>query len=60
MSSVANYPDLAQRTVFISGGATGIGAALVTAFAQQGAKTAFVDLHKEAGETLPRQLIQQG
>jgi NAD(P)-dependent dehydrogenase (short-subunit alcohol dehydrogenase family) len=60
MSSVANYPDLAQRTVFISGGATGIGAALVTAFAQQGAKTAFVDLDKEAGETLTRQLMEQG
>ncbi len=60
MSSVANYPDLAQRTVFISGGATGIGAALVAAFAQQGAKTAFVDLDKEAGETLTRQLMEQG
>ncbi|MCE3253917.1 MAG: 3-oxoacyl-ACP reductase, partial [Cellvibrio sp.] len=44
------YPSLQDRSVFITGGATGIGAALVEAFAAQGAKVAFVDLD-EAGAT---------
>ena len=35
------YLSLNARSVFITGGATGIGAALVEAFAAQGAKVAF-------------------
>lgn len=34
----AIYPDLKDRSVFVSGGATGIGAAIVEAYAKQGAK----------------------
>lgn len=48
----ALYPDLANRVVFITGGATGIGAAFVEAFAAQGARVAFVDLNAQAGEDL--------
>lgn len=48
----ASYPDLANRVVFITGGATGIGAAFVEAFAGQGARVAFVDLNAVAGEKL--------
>lgn len=48
----ALYPDLAKRVVFITGGASGIGAAFVEAFAQQGAHVAFVDLDAAAGEAL--------
>jgi NAD(P)-dependent dehydrogenase (short-subunit alcohol dehydrogenase family) len=40
----ARYPSLAGRAVFVSGGATGIGAALVEHFAAQGARVGFVDL----------------
>ena len=40
----AVYPDLAGRTVFITGGGSGIGAAFVRAFAAQGASVAFVDI----------------
>lgn len=40
----ARYPDLAGRTVFVTGGGSGIGAAFVRAFAGQGAKVAFVDI----------------
>jgi len=40
----ARYPSLAGRAVFVSGGATGIGAALVEHFAAQGAHVGFVDL----------------
>ncbi len=39
----AIYPDLANSCVFITGGASGIGKALVQAFHQQGAKVAFID-----------------
>ncbi|MFV0475434.1 MAG: SDR family NAD(P)-dependent oxidoreductase [Pikeienuella sp.] len=48
----ARYPDLAGRTVFISGGATGIGADLVAAFHEQGAEVVFVDINRQAGEAL--------
>jgi NAD(P)-dependent dehydrogenase (short-subunit alcohol dehydrogenase family) len=48
----ARYPDLAGRTVFVSGGASGIGAAFVRAFAEQDAKVAFVDIDDAAGRAL--------
>jgi NAD(P)-dependent dehydrogenase (short-subunit alcohol dehydrogenase family) len=38
-----NYRSLAGKSVFITGGASGIGAAYVEAFASQGAKVSFVD-----------------
>jgi NAD(P)-dependent dehydrogenase (short-subunit alcohol dehydrogenase family) len=40
----AIYPDLKDRVVFITGGGSGIGAALTRAFAAQGAKVGFVDI----------------
>ena len=48
----ATYPDLAGRVVFVTGGATGIGAAFVEAFARQGTHVTFVDVNAEAGEEL--------
>jgi NAD(P)-dependent dehydrogenase (short-subunit alcohol dehydrogenase family) len=48
----ARYPDLAGRTVFVSGGASGIGAAFVRAFAEQGCRVAFVDIDDAAAEAL--------
>ncbi|MCP4086455.1 MAG: SDR family oxidoreductase [Actinomycetia bacterium] len=53
---VAQYSDLAGRTVFISGGATGIGRGLVAAFHQQGAEVAFVDINEQAGKELAHEL----
>jgi NAD(P)-dependent dehydrogenase (short-subunit alcohol dehydrogenase family) len=50
------YPDLATRTVFVSGGGSGIGAAFVRAFAAQGASVAFVDIDDAAGEALAAEL----
>lgn len=52
----ARYPDLAGKSVFITGGATGIGADLAAAFAGQGAATRLVDIDVEAGEALAAQL----
>jgi D-xylose 1-dehydrogenase len=54
--SSATYPSLQGRVVFITGGATGIGAAIVEAFHDQGAKVAFLDLDEAAGRALADKL----
>jgi len=48
----ANYPSLKDKTVLITGGASGIGAQIVEVFAAQGAKVCFLDLNEEASKTL--------
>jgi NAD(P)-dependent dehydrogenase (short-subunit alcohol dehydrogenase family) len=48
MAQWAIYPSLEGRSVFITGGGSGIGAAIVQAFAGQKAKVAFVDLDEAA------------
>lgn len=60
MSEFANYPSLNGRPVIISGGASGIGAALVRNFAAQGAKVGFVDIAVETGEALAAELTGAG
>ena len=52
----AIYPSLKDRTVFVSGGASGIGADTVTAFAAQGARVGFVDIDAAAGQALAQRL----
>jgi D-xylose 1-dehydrogenase len=59
-SRLARYPSLQGQNVFITGGGTGIGAALVSAFAQQGARVAFVDVATQASAELADALTQQG
>ena len=56
----AVYPSLRGRVVFITGGASGIGAAHVTHFAEQGAKVAFVDIADEAGHALAAGIAAAG
>jgi NAD(P)-dependent dehydrogenase (short-subunit alcohol dehydrogenase family) len=54
-TAYASYPSLVDRTVFITGGADGIGAAMVQEFVQQGSKVAFADINGErAAETVER------
>jgi NAD(P)-dependent dehydrogenase (short-subunit alcohol dehydrogenase family) len=49
----ASYPSLKDRSVFITGGADGIGRALVEEFAKQGSRVGFADKKVEkAKETL--------
>lgn len=50
------YPSLRDRVVFVSGGASGIGASLVEHFAVQGARVAFCDIDTTASETLAQRL----
>jgi NAD(P)-dependent dehydrogenase (short-subunit alcohol dehydrogenase family) len=50
--SFAIYPSLKDRSVFITGGGSGIGASLVRHFAAQKSKVAFVDIAVEPSEEL--------
>ncbi|WEF35727.1 SDR family NAD(P)-dependent oxidoreductase [Pseudoduganella chitinolytica] len=52
----ATYPDLAGKRVVVTGGGTGIGAAIVDAFARQGAQVVFLDIAEEASHALAAQV----
>ena len=54
--SFTKYDSLRDRTVLITGGASGIGEEYVKAFAENGAKVAFFDLNEEAGRALTKAL----
>ncbi|WP_454828689.1 SDR family NAD(P)-dependent oxidoreductase [Pseudoxanthomonas wuyuanensis] len=59
-SSAANYPSLRGRRVFITGGGSGIGAAMVEAFARQGAAVAFIDIAEDDSAALAARLARAG
>ena len=59
-SSSARYPSLQGRAVFVTGGGSGIGEAIVEAFAAQGARVAFIDIAAEASAALAARLEAQG
>ena len=54
------YPSLKGRTVFISGGSSGIGAELVRAFAAQGSRVAFCGTKPAGGDALSAELSALG
>jgi NAD(P)-dependent dehydrogenase (short-subunit alcohol dehydrogenase family) len=54
----ATYPNLADKRVVVTGGGTGIGAELVTAFVQQGAKVTVLDIATEASQELAAKLSE--
>ena len=56
MASFAHYPSLANKCAFVTGGATGIGAAIVRAYAAQGVYVGFVDIDERSGKALCQDL----
>ncbi|MEO8858358.1 MAG: SDR family oxidoreductase, partial [Burkholderiaceae bacterium] len=59
-ASYATYPSLRGRTIFISGGSSGIGAELVRAFAAQGSRVAFCGTKPDGGDALIAELRASG
>lgn len=53
---MAHYPDLATKSVLITGGANGIGQAMVRRFSEQKARVHFCDIDVGAGEALASEL----
>jgi NAD(P)-dependent dehydrogenase (short-subunit alcohol dehydrogenase family) len=56
----STYPSLRNKTVFVTGGGSGIGAAIVAAFAEQGARVGFIDIAEEASAALAKQIAEAG
>ena len=57
---LAIFPSLRGQRVFITGGGTGIGAAMVQAFAEQGAQVAFIDIAAAESEALCQSIAAAG
>ena len=58
--SFALYPSLKETVVFVTGGASGIGAEIVREFAAQGSRVGFVDIDETGGAALAGELEDQG
>lgn len=56
IAKTVQYCSLKDKVIWISGGASGIGEAYVDAFIAQGAKVAFIDFDKTAGDALVARL----
>ena len=52
MSKEAVYPSLEDRVVLVTGGASGIGEAIVEAFVRQGTQVVFLDVQDDAAKGL--------
>lgn len=57
---LASFPSLKNKRVFVTGGGSGIGESIVTAFAQQHAQVAFIDIAVEASLGLCEKLAVEG
>ena len=53
---INHYPSLKTKHIFVTGGATGIGACIVRAFFNQGSKVSFIDIDEQACEALCKEL----
>jgi NAD(P)-dependent dehydrogenase (short-subunit alcohol dehydrogenase family) len=59
-TAIATYPSLRDRVVLITGGGSGIGAAITRRFAEQGSKVAFIDIADEPSTALVAELRDEG
>lgn len=59
-SGFARYPSLSGRAVLVTGGATGIGQSIVTHFARQGSRVAFLDIQDDPAHQLVDALTAEG
>ena len=55
-----HYPSLRGRSVFITGGGSGIGGCMTEAFARQGSRVAFVDHAEAPSQALVQQIEKAG
>lgn len=60
MEKFAQFPSLRDRAVVVTGGASGIGAALTAAFCAQGARTAFLDIDDAAAARTCVDIVAKG
>jgi D-xylose 1-dehydrogenase len=56
----SHYAGLSQRCAFVTGGGSGIGAAIVYELARQGVRVAFVDTASEPSKALVAAIVQEG
>jgi len=59
-SKFASYPSLRDRTVFVTGGGSGIGAGIVEHFVEQGSRVGFVDIDEPVSKALLKRLAGSG
>jgi NAD(P)-dependent dehydrogenase (short-subunit alcohol dehydrogenase family) len=59
-AGTAIYPSLEGRIVLVTGGASGIGEAIVEAFVKQNARVVFLDIQDGAAESLVRRIKDAG
>ncbi|ORE97309.1 SDR family oxidoreductase [Aurantimonas sp. 22II-16-19i] len=60
MPAFAIYPSLSGKSVVVSGGASGIGAEMVRAFAAQGSRVGFLDFDEAGSRKLAEELTRDG